>query len=75
MAEASTTKKAKKQVFVPKTYAGDEPMQFISVNGVAVLAPKGKMSEMPAEIAEEYERSLRAQEALDDAKNGMLSNQ
>lgn len=66
------------EIMVPRGAANDEPNLFISVNGVNYLLPKGKRSYVPKAVAEEYYRSVAAQEALDekvqemlDAANGM----
>lgn len=53
------------EVFIPKSYANDDPNFFVSVNGVNYLLPRGKKSMVPFEIAAEIERSLKAQEILD----------
>ena len=60
------------EIFVPKGYANDEPNLFISVNGVNYLLPKGKKSLVPDFVAEEFHRSQRAQERLDDTVDKML---
>jgi hypothetical protein len=59
-------------LFIPKGYANDEPNLFISVNGKNFLLPKGKTSKVPVYIKEEYERSQRAQEALDAKSEALL---
>lgn len=60
------------EIFVPKGYANDEPNLMISVNGVAYLLPRGKKSTVPKHIAEEFNRSLAAQEILDNRVDKML---
>ena len=62
-----TTAVAKEvEVFIPRgSNANDDPNLFVSVNGVNYLLPRGKKSVVPVEVAEEIERSKRAQEALD----------
>jgi len=60
------------EVFVPKGYANDEPNQFISVNGVNYLLPKGKKSMVPDFVAEEFYRSQKAQDKLDQNMEQML---
>ena len=57
---------------IPKGYANDEPNILISINGKNFLLPKGKTSKVPAYVKEEYERSQKAQEALDEKSNAML---
>ena len=59
-------------IFVPKGYANDEPNLLISVNGVNYLLPRGKTSNVPKFIAEEFHRSQKAQEALDKRVDEML---
>lgn len=59
-------------IFVPKGYANDEPNLMIAVNGVNYVLPKGKTSKVPKHIAEEFYRSQRAQEALDNRVDTML---
>ena len=59
-------------IFVPKGYANDEPNLLISVNGVNYLLPRGKTSNVPKFIAEEFYRSQKAQEALDKRVDEML---
>lgn len=66
MAEAKKVK-----VFVPRGASNEEPHVFISVNGVNYLLPKGKESEVPAHIAEEYYRCQAAQARADDRKAEM----
>ena len=69
---AETSTENRVEVFVPKGYANDEPNLFISVNGVNYLLPKGKKSLVPDFVAEEFYRSQRAQERLDDTGDKML---
>ena len=78
MANENTEKKTQAaadkrvEIHVPKGYANDEPNLLISVNGVNYLLPKGKTSKVPAFIAEEFHRSQKAQEALDNRVDEML---
>ena len=52
-------------LFVPRGSSVDEPNKIISVNGKNWVLPKGKTSKVPDFVKYEYERSQRAQEALD----------
>lgn len=61
------------EVFIPKGYAGDEPNLFVSVNGKNYLLPRGKKSRVPAHVAYEIKRSLKAQEILDQHIDEMKS--
>lgn len=60
------------ELFVPKGYANDDPNLFISINGKNFILPKGKSSKVPVYVKEEYERSMRAQEALDRKSEELL---
>ena len=60
------------EVFVPRGYANDDPNMFISINGVNYLLPRGKKSMVPAHVVEEFYRSQRAQERLDQNMEQML---
>ena len=60
------------EIFVPKGYANDEPNLLIAVNGVNYLLPRGKASKVPQFIADEFHRSQKAQEALDNHVDEML---
>lgn len=60
------------EIFVPKGYANEDPNMFISVNGVNYLLPRGKKSLVPANVAEVFYRSQKAQEYLDQTMEQML---
>ncbi len=60
------------EVFIPRAPANDEPNLFVSVNGVGYLLPKGKTSMVPPHIKAEIERSLAAQEKLDEHVDALL---
>lgn len=57
---------------VPKGYANDEPNHLIGVNGVNYVLPRGKTSDVPKFVADEFYRSQKAQEALDKRVDEML---
>ena len=57
---------------VPKGYINDDPNVFISLNGKNYLLPKGKTSRVPCAVKAEYERAVRAQEALDARSANLL---
>lgn len=71
-AEAVKAAPAREDVYIPKGYANDEANLFVSVNGVNYLLPKGKTSNVPAHVAAEIRRSLKAQEAYDQRKDDLL---
>ena len=65
--------KAKREkVFVPRGASNEDPNLFISVNGVNYLLPRGKSSKVPRHIAEEFNRSQRAQTRQDENIEKML---
>ena len=49
-------------VTVPRGSANEDQNVFISINGVNYLLPKGRTSEVPAAVADEYRRSEMAKE-------------
>ncbi len=63
------------EVFIPKGYINEEPNLLVSVNGVNYLLPRGKRSQVPAAVAEEFRRSQEAQAALDEKVAELLSQQ
>ena len=69
---ATTNKEEYVDLFVDKGYVNDEPNFFISVNGKNFLLPKGKTSKVPPYVKEEYDRSRRAQQALDERSEALL---
>ena len=68
----SNTNEGYVNLTVPKGYANDDPNLFISINGKNFILPKGKTSRVPAYVKEEYDRSQRAQEALDATSAKLL---
>lgn len=65
MATVNKTEAAKEEyvdLFIDRGYEKDDPNEFISVNGVNYLLPKGKTSRVPVSVKKEYERSRRARE-------------
>lgn len=60
------------EVFVPKGQANDDPNLFVSVNGVNYLLPKGKKSKVPTYVRDEIERSIKAQDRMDENIDKML---
>lgn len=67
-----TMKDDRVEVFIPRGAANDEPNLFVSVNGVGYLLPKGKKSLVPPHIKAEIDRSLAAQEKLDERVDALL---
>lgn len=69
---AEEVKDNRVELFIPKGYANDDPNFFISVNGVSYLLPRGKKSMVPDFVADEYHRSVKAQEKQDENIEQML---
>jgi hypothetical protein len=57
---------------IPRGAANDEPNVFISVNGVGYLLPKGKTSMVPLFVKAEYDRSVAAQNKMDEHVDELL---
>lgn len=72
-AKNTTNADERVDLFVEKGYANDEPNLLIAVNGVNYLLPKGKTSKVPKHVAEEYYRSRKAQQHLDEQVDKMLA--
>ena len=70
--ETKAPKDNRVEVFIEKGYANDDPNLFVSVNGVNYLLPRGKKSTVPDFVAEEFYRSQKAQERLDQNIEQML---
>ena len=60
------------EVFIPKGAPNDEPNLLVGVNGVMYNLPKGKKTKVPPEVKAEIDRSLRAQEKLDETIDRLL---
>ena len=55
------------RIFVPRDNSNEDQNLFIGVNGVNYILPRGKYSEVPKFVADEYNRSLEA-EAVQSAR-------
>ena len=63
------------EVFIPKGYVNEEPNLLVGVNGVNYLLPRGKTSLVPQCVADEVERSGKAQTALDRKMDELLAGE
>ena len=71
--ETKTTKvEDKVEIFVPRTPGNTDPNFIIVLNGKNYVLPKGKKSVVPKAVADEYERSKRAQYKVDNAIADMV---
>ena len=61
------------EVFIPRASDREDPNLFVGINGVNYLLPRGKKSMVPAAVAAEIERSMKAAdtfyENMDELKN------
>ncbi len=64
--EENTIPEGYEEIFIPRARANEEINLFIGVNGVNYILPKGKRSTVPTFVADEYRRSLEAQDRLDE---------
>ena len=62
---SETKKPALAELFIPRGSSVDEPNVIISVNGKNYVLPKGKTSKVPEFVKYEYDRAIRAKEAMD----------
>lgn len=70
--EATTKKDNRVEVYIPKGAANDDPNLFVGVNGVNYILPRGKKSMVPPHIKAEIERSLAAQNTMDERVDELL---
>ena len=59
------------KLYIPRGASNEDPNFFISVNGTNYLLPKGEESLVPAVVAAEYARAMRAQRNGDKNKDRM----
>lgn len=75
-AETETTAAEKKDkrvaLTVPRGAANDEPNVIIGVNGMMCLLPKGKTSMVLPCVKAEYDRSVAAQNKMDEHRDILL---
>ncbi|MBR2871012.1 MAG: hypothetical protein IKB98_06540 [Clostridia bacterium] len=55
------TKKELVDLYIPRTSNSTDPNFFIGINGKNYILPRGKTSKVPKEVADEYNRAVRAQ--------------
>lgn len=59
-------------LFIPRGNANDDPNFFVGINGKITLLPRGKTSMVPPEVKAEYERSVKADEKLNDTMDRLI---
>jgi hypothetical protein len=65
--KASKPAEDRVEIFVPRVSGNTDPNLIIVLNGKNYVLPKGQKSIVPKAVAEEYERSKRAQYKVDNA--------
>lgn len=69
---ATTKNDGRVELFIPRGAANDEPNVLIGVNGVNYVLPRGKTSMVPPHIKAEYDRSVAAQNKMDERVDELL---
>ena len=59
-------------IYVPRISGNTDPNLIIVMNGKNYVMPRGKTSVVPKAVADEYERSQRAQHKVDNAIFAMV---
>lgn len=60
------------EIFIPKGYANEEPNLMVGINGTNYLLPRGKTSLVSKAVAEEVERSRRAQNRMEQNMEALM---
>ena len=75
MANEKTTKtennEERVEVFVPKTYASDDPNEYLCINGKEFLLPRGEYSTVPLYVKKALDRKNRAM-SIQDKRSAKL---
>lgn len=61
------------EVFIHKNSELDDPNEFVAINGVNYVLPKGKSTRVPKAVYDEVQRSRRAQEKLDKKIDALVA--
>ena len=62
----------RREIFIPKGHTGEEADLLVAVNGVNYLLPRGAKSKVPEFVAAEVERSVRAQNVLEERMDALM---
>jgi hypothetical protein len=68
----ATTNEKRVDLYIPKGAANDEPYVIIGVNGVMHQLPRGKTSKVLPHVKAEYDRSVAAQNKMDEHVDELL---
>ena len=75
MANEKTTKtvnnEERVEVYVPKTYASDDPNEYLCINGKEFLLPRGETSVVPLYVKKALDRKNRAM-SIQDKRSAKL---
>ena len=69
---ATTKNDGRVEVYIPRGAANDEPNLLVGVNGVNYVLPRGKTSLVPPHVKAEYDRSMAAQNTMDERVDELL---
>ena len=72
MAETTTKKDERVDVFVPKGLANDDPNLYVSINDMEFLLPRGQVLRVPAYVKAAVERSYGAQAIQESRSNALI---
>ena len=61
------------EIRIPRGSDREEQNLFIGLNGVNYILPKGRVSVVPKAVADEYRRSLEAQDLMDERIDEMVA--
>ena len=64
--EKTKIEEEKRRIYVDRDSSDDDPNLYVCINGRSFLLPRGKYVEVPAYVADEIERSKRAQHRYDE---------
>jgi hypothetical protein len=68
----ATNNEKRVDLYIPRGAANDEPYVIIGVNGVMHQLPKGKTSKVLLYVKAEYDRSVAAQNKMDEHVDELL---
>lgn len=71
--EKNEIKEERRDIYIERDSRNDDPNYFISINGRSFLLPRGKVSNVPAYVADEIERIRRSQMRYDETMDRLKS--
>lgn len=71
--EKNEIKEERRDIYIERDSRNDDPNYFISINGRSFLLPRGKVSNVPAYVADEIERIQRSQMRYDETIDRLKS--